>query len=373
MKCQNCGSELDDGVLFCRDCGNKVGNRKKRFCRECGAELNDGVKFCGNCGAKTELPTPSEQNPKEAPRTTTKDKFNESPISSFADQADKIKGNVGAAFTKATESVPKSKNKSKLIIIAVSALALIAAIALIGTCSRSGSGASQNTVDYDPTPTNYTISKGAQYAFMSDEAHVYIATAVSDSIIKIERWGKSWLPEENMDHEADLGAFKINDRENGFSWVDDAHTAFNFTFSDKSTSSVRNPESHIFTVNVSNSDRFKGTDYDKSIACYTYRNDDWHMYRAIPLTESLIKIERWSRTDSFAWTSFCYSGDWLIIDTNKTDTDFEWSDGEKTAFTITTRDPENGYYWKQDTFVVFELETPDYKHTDVLSYLDSKN
>lgn len=24
MKCQNCGADLDDGVLFCRECGAKV-------------------------------------------------------------------------------------------------------------------------------------------------------------------------------------------------------------------------------------------------------------------------------------------------------------------------------------------------------------
>ena len=24
MKCQNCGADLDDGVLFCRECGKDV-------------------------------------------------------------------------------------------------------------------------------------------------------------------------------------------------------------------------------------------------------------------------------------------------------------------------------------------------------------
>lgn len=86
----------------------------------------------------------------------------------------------------------------------------------------------------------------------------------------------------------------------------------------------------------------------------------------------LAKIERWSRIDSFPWTGYCYSGDWCVIDASNTDTDFEWCDSERTAFTITTHDPENSYYWKKDTFVVFELENPGYKFADVLSYLDSK-
>ena len=53
MKCKNCGAELQDGAVFCRECGTKVD--KKKFCRECGSELAEGVKFCPNCGAKIDL------------------------------------------------------------------------------------------------------------------------------------------------------------------------------------------------------------------------------------------------------------------------------------------------------------------------------
>lgn len=28
MKCQNCGADLDDGVLFCHECGAKVETQK---------------------------------------------------------------------------------------------------------------------------------------------------------------------------------------------------------------------------------------------------------------------------------------------------------------------------------------------------------
>ena len=51
MRCQNCGAELEEGVKFCRECGSKVIENKKRFCRECGTELPEGVKFCPECGA----------------------------------------------------------------------------------------------------------------------------------------------------------------------------------------------------------------------------------------------------------------------------------------------------------------------------------
>ena len=54
MKCTNCGADLAEGVLFCRECGAKVETalQKKRFCRECGAEIPAGAKFCIECGAR---------------------------------------------------------------------------------------------------------------------------------------------------------------------------------------------------------------------------------------------------------------------------------------------------------------------------------
>ena len=52
MKCSKCGADLQEGALFCRECGTKVEKQmSKNFCRECGSELTEGVKFCPNCGA----------------------------------------------------------------------------------------------------------------------------------------------------------------------------------------------------------------------------------------------------------------------------------------------------------------------------------
>ena len=130
--------------------------------------------------------------------------------------------------------------------------------------------------------------------------------------------------DEKVGYKSDLGTFKINDPENGFAWIDDD------------------------------------------------TNDDWHMYRAIPLTDKLIKIERWYRGFSAPFVGHLFAGDWCVIDTSNTDTDFEWTDDEHTSFTITTKDPDNGYYWKQDTFVVFEQENPNCKYASVKDYLDSK-
>lgn len=54
MKCQKCGAELKNGVLFCRECGSKV-EKQVCFCRECGSKIEGESKFCSNCGAKVEL------------------------------------------------------------------------------------------------------------------------------------------------------------------------------------------------------------------------------------------------------------------------------------------------------------------------------
>ena len=51
MRCQDCGTELKEGVLFCRECGAKVTPMTIRFCRECGHHLAEGSKYCVNCGA----------------------------------------------------------------------------------------------------------------------------------------------------------------------------------------------------------------------------------------------------------------------------------------------------------------------------------
>lgn len=48
IKCNKCGSEVDENQKFCPECGEKTGN----FCKECGAKLaRKGQKFCPECGA----------------------------------------------------------------------------------------------------------------------------------------------------------------------------------------------------------------------------------------------------------------------------------------------------------------------------------
>lgn len=81
---------------------------------------------------------------------------------------------------------------------------------------------SDSTSDEEPvvTETKYTIEKGFQFTYMSDEWNVYIADAISDSLVKVESWGKTFSSEKSMKYDKDIGTFKINDPANGFSWID---------------------------------------------------------------------------------------------------------------------------------------------------------
>ncbi|MCD8368500.1 MAG: zinc ribbon domain-containing protein [Clostridiales bacterium] len=217
--------------------------------------------------------------------------------------------------------------------------------------------------------TNYTIEKGTEYAYMSDEWNVYIATAISDSIIQVENWGKSKASSKTVDYQYDVGTYKINDSENGFTWLDDEQTAFTITLQDSDNSRMKTAHSVTFTINISDSDRYKGSNWNDEIACYVYTNDNWHTYRAIPLTETLVKFETWSRTSTD--DDFVYGYDLCVIDTGDGETDFEWTDEEHTSFTITMEDADNNSYWKDAVFVAFTLENEKYAFSDVQSYLAS--
>ena len=60
MRCENCGSELPNGALFCDNCGKKVEAKPKKFCGNCGAEMDADAAFCGECGASVSS-TPDAQ------------------------------------------------------------------------------------------------------------------------------------------------------------------------------------------------------------------------------------------------------------------------------------------------------------------------
>ena len=378
MKCQKCGAELEEGALFCKDCGAKVEFQKIRFCRDCGAEIVEGSRFCSKCGA--DLRAIDSIDAMNSIKENKPDNSHETnPYSNSVSQT--VSHEIGD-FTNKIPDVANSIGKSKVnkesksenlttVLVAILIIAIICIALIPRLLNKEGKEKNKETSNFSiPTiSTEYGdiyVEYGSQYAYMSDEWNVYIANAISDNVIKIERWKKALKTSKTLKYDSDIGTYKINDPINGFSWIDKEHTAFVFTFEDKNNSHVK-ATAHIFTINISDSDESKGTDYDERIACYSYVCDDWHMYRAIPLTDSIIKIECWSRGMAFGQYSFGW--DWMVFDWTNTDSDFSWTDEKHSGFTITTRDPQNKSYWKDDTFVAFMLENPDYLYDSVYSYI----
>lgn len=59
--CQSCGSEVDEGVKFCKNCGSEVIVKEEnvnvsetKFCANCGFEMPKTTKFCPECGTSTD-------------------------------------------------------------------------------------------------------------------------------------------------------------------------------------------------------------------------------------------------------------------------------------------------------------------------------
>lgn len=55
--CPRCGEPLEDGAVFCANCGNKVikpqsASADVKICPTCGSQIDGDTVFCTNCGTK---------------------------------------------------------------------------------------------------------------------------------------------------------------------------------------------------------------------------------------------------------------------------------------------------------------------------------
>ena len=380
-------------------------------CPKCGAEIPNDSKFCAFCGSSVEMPPTQTEPPAEEMKGNQKEESTKGmadgpikmpkndpvekeakkriphipsiePENASQKQAETPKTKIDEIKREAVLRWRTLSTFGKIATVAIAAFLLLFMLALMMGIGGSKGGSSSkpsggkvltaNTTFDEITPVvsaTATIEPSTEYAFMTDAWNVYIAKAVSSNVIKVESWHKSSQSDKKMKLRGDLGSFKIDDEANGFSWVDGEHTAFTLIIQDKNNSEVKKPTAVVFTINTSDSDTDKGTDYDKKIACYEYVNDDWHTYRAIALSDHLVKIECWYRTSSGFWESHRFGWDVGVIDTDNTNTDFEWGDEQHSAFTITMIDPANGSYWKEEKLTSFILENEGYKYSTVLSFL----
>ena len=195
------------------------------------------------------------------------------------------------------------------------------------------------------------IGQGEEYTCGVDTSNLYLATAVTDSVIKIEKWERGLSFKNGYAERYEVGAYKINDPQHGFRWLDSEHSAFEFIVQDSRFSEYSKGKKAIFTVSWTNDNVNKGANGIGDVHYYENRRSESYLYKAIPLPDDLIKIECWYRMLGLG--DFYYGYDVCILDLNSTDHDFSWSDEEHSSFTLTMQDPQNPAL-KAPTFVAFE-------------------
>ena len=193
------------------------------------------------------------------------------------------------------------------------------------------------------------------YGYMKDKWNWYRASFQSDNTLKIEKWYR-WNAGADGDpfaHSYDVCTVNITDGSTDFFWLDEAQTAFSISLTDKKDSVIDGSKRIYFAAD--------DNEIDES-STFFYMNDKWHWYRAVALSETVIKVEKWSRFNAGAdGDPFAYDSDICIIQANDTSVDFAWTDDEHAAFTITMEDEENSY-WEGRKITPFTIEPDPAKH-----------
>ena len=268
------------------------------------------------------------------------------------------------------KDLKRSIKSNKMILIAFGVLLLLAGFLVLKP--------KENKVEHIDLVINeeknaeFILEKGAEYTFMYDEWTTYVATAISNSSLKLELWKKTMSNQKGPKKDEEIGVYKINDATNGFMWADaEQKLAFRFNFQGKMDGNQKKINLRYFTINVNDGDDNKGTDYNEQIKSFKYDRDKNYFYRAILLNNDIMKIECWSK--GFLLTPDLFYYDCRLVDVSKNSNVFEWSDEERTSFLITMKDEENGNLnWKGNENVFYEIENIGYKYNSILDYKTKK-
>lgn len=200
---------------------------------------------------------------------------------------------------------------------------------------------------------------GGVYTYMNDKWDIYRASFLSDTTVKIENWGRYNAGPEGdpFEFDYDVKIIKIEDEANSFAWLDDSCTAFKITMIDEECSYWEEEKEVIFTIQNDDAITLGSGITDTNIS-YTYMNDKFNVYRAIPVSDTIIKVEKWYRgVAGEEAVPFSLDYDFTVIDTMDAANDFKWSDEDHTSFTLNLWDEENSY-WEEEKEVPFTICNP---------------
>ena len=189
-----------------------------------------------------------------------------------------------------------------------------------------------------------------EWFYLHDKWNLYKAVKLSDTVIKIENWGRFNAGEggDPFKYEYDVCVISTTDNATDFRWLDESYVAFSITLKDEENSYMDGAAKVCFTIEA-------GEDAELLL----YQHDKWNLYKAVKLSDTVIKIENWGRFNAGEdGDPFKHEYDVCVISTTDNATDFKWLDDKHTAFSITMHDAENSY-WAEPSVVYFTISTDE--------------
>ena len=130
MNCKKCGSQVNEGAKFCRECGSEIVFETEALegntCPECGNLLEENAMFCNNCGHKLSEEYVQTDIGNKCPHCN-------SPLKDGALFCGECGKSLEDEVEKSTPSVPKrKKDKGLVFLIVLLVVVLIASASVIG-------------------------------------------------------------------------------------------------------------------------------------------------------------------------------------------------------------------------------------------------
>lgn len=195
MKCKICGSQLNDGAKFCRECGFEIvfetESIEDNTCPECGKSLEENASFCNNCGQKLSEEYVHTDIGNRCP-------YCNSPLKDDALFCGKCGKSLEKKIEKSTPSVPKKKkDKGLVFLIVLLVVVLIASASAIGYIYFRSNSVNVETpsieISTDNKENELDIEENGDAAFekigvaedLKEPEYIYDNFNVEDEVLRI--------------------------------------------------------------------------------------------------------------------------------------------------------------------------------------------